>query len=400
LSDARSGDVDHVRSVRSAGTLTFGTISSDASFAALAGTWDELVRAMPRPSPFFLHGWLLEWWRHYGEGATLAVYVAYRGGAVVAALPLLVRSDRGLKVAKFLGGRQSALADLLLAEDEDSSVGKALAERARSSGQDMADLFGLPAESRLVAALGPSCLGLIERVEAPVLDLSGGWDAVYRAKMSSKTRSEHRRRRRRLSELGRLEITVARTREELEPALEEAFRLHALRWAGRSDGSGFVTPTGRRFHRAALRALAEIDVPRIVTLTLDGQAIAFHYYFALQGRMYCHRLAFDPALERFSAGLLNTLDAIEVASAEGLTRVEFLGGAEHYKMDLADRLEPLYGGIGLATSPRGRAVVAARLGAIRLRKRLKRSPRLRRFYLEGLAPVRRLVSRSKDALSA
>jgi CelD/BcsL family acetyltransferase involved in cellulose biosynthesis len=401
LSYARSGEVDlDVSSVRSTGTLTFETISTEASFAALAGTWDELVRAMPRPSPFFLHGWLLEWLRHYAEGVTLMIQVAYRDGRLIAAIPLLVGSRRGLKVARFLGGRQSVLADLLLAEGEEPSVGKTLAERAGSSGQDMADLFGLPAESRLVAALGPSRLGLVERVEAPVLDLSPGWDTVYEAKMSSKTRRKHRWCRRRLSDFGRLEVSVARTHEELEPALEDGFRLHALRWQGRSDGSGFVTPTGLRFHRAALRALAEIDVPRIVTLRLDGRAIAFHYYFALEGRMYVHRLAFDPALEHFSPGLINTLDAIEVASAEGLTRVEFLGGAEHYKMNLADRLEPLYGGIGLATSPLGHAVVTAQLGTIRLRKRLKRSPRLRRLYLEGLAPMRRIAARSKDAHSA
>lgn len=387
-------------SVAAPGTLSFATISSAEAFAGLAERWDVLVRAMPRPSPYLLHGWLREWWGHYGDGATLAIQAAYRDGELVAALPLLVRSERGLEVAKFLGGRQSALADLLLAPGEDPAVGAAVAERAGDCGQDFADLFGLPAASRLAGALGPARLGLVPRVEAPVLDLRPGWDEVYRARMSAKTRSEHRRRRRRLAELGRLDVRVARTREELEPALEAAFGLHTRRWQGRSDGSGFVTSTGLRFHRAALRALAEVDVPRIVTLELDGRAIAFHYFFALEGRMYCHRLAFDPALERFSPGLLNTLDAIEAACAEGVTRVEFLGGAEHYKTDLADRLEPLYGGIGLATSPLGHAVVATRLGTIRLRRRLRRVPALRRLYLDGLGRLRRLASRSKDALSA
>ena len=47
---------------------------------------------------------------------------------------------------------------------------------------------------------------------------------------------------------------------------------------------------------------------------------------------------------------MNTLDAIEAAAAEGATRVEFLGGAERYKLELADRLEPLYQGLGLRGS--------------------------------------------------
>jgi CelD/BcsL family acetyltransferase involved in cellulose biosynthesis len=230
-----------------------------------------------------------------------------------------------------------------------------------------------------------------------VLDLSRGWEATYRAKTTSKKRSFHRRRRRQLAGVGKLEVSVARTRAELEPALEEAFRIHALRWQGRPDGSGFVTPTGLRFHRASLLALADLDVPRIVTHKVDGRAIAFHYYFALQGRMYLHRVAFDPAFARFSPGLLNILDTLEIGAAEGLTHVEFLGGAERYKLELADRMEPLYLGLGLANSPVGVAVVASRTRWLRSRERLKRSAIARRVY-DGLAPARRLVTQPKDVL--
>jgi CelD/BcsL family acetyltransferase involved in cellulose biosynthesis len=372
--------------------LTLGTISSETSFAGLADEWDGLVRSRPRPSPFLLHAWLVEKWRHYGDGAQLAVHVAHRNGKLVGALPLCIRNRYGLQVLEFLGG-DTALADLLVAEGEGPEVAAALTERTASAGQDFAEFSGLPAGSRLAEALGSSRLTLIERSEAPVLDLSRGWDEVYRSKVPSKRRSHHRRRRRQLAELGHLEVDVARTADELERALEDAFTLHALRWHGRPDGSGFASPVGKTFHRAVVHALAPLDVPRIVTLKIDGRALAFHYYLALEGRMYVHRIAFDPAVGRFSPGLINTLDAIEAAAAEGVTRVEFLGGAERYKLELADHLEPLYLGFGLAGSLKGRAAVAGRVGGIRLRKRLKRSPAVRRFYFEGLAPARRLLDR-------
>jgi CelD/BcsL family acetyltransferase involved in cellulose biosynthesis len=378
--------------------LELETITRTDEFEQLESEWDGLVRASPRPSPFLLHAWLKSWWRHFGEGAELAVPVARRDGRLVAALPLLVRSHLGFRAARFLGGRQSALADLLLAPGEDATVGRALA--ARIAGRaDLVDLYGLPTRSNVADALGSS-LALIERVEAPVLDLTPGWEAVYHAKTSSKKRNLHRRRRRQLSELGGLEVVVARDLEELGPALEEAFRLHLLRWEGRPDGSGFATPVGQRFHREVLEALVDLDVPRIVLLKLDGRAIAFHYYLAFEGCMYVHRLAFDPALGRFSPGLVNTLDTIEAAAAEGLTRVEFLGGAERYKIELADRIEPLCHGLGLAQNVRARAAVSGRLAMIRLRLRLKQSPALQRFYLDGAAPLRRLVARSRNALRA
>jgi CelD/BcsL family acetyltransferase involved in cellulose biosynthesis len=363
------------------------TVSTAEGFDALAPEWDDLVRAMPRPSPFLLHGWLTEWWRYYGAGSELSVQVARRNGRLVGALPLAIRRRAGLRVATFMGDRQAVLPDVLLALGEENAVCDQLVRRLSC---DVVDFHGLPAGSRIAAALG---LEVIQRVEAPVLDLAAGWDTVYRAKTSSKKRNLHRRRRRQLAELGRLETTVARGREELAPALEEAFALHAKRWEGRPDGSCFVTDTGKRFHRALVARLAEMDVPRIVTLRLDGRAIAFHYFFALEGRMYVHRLAFDPALGRFSPGLVNTLDAIEAAAHEGLQRVEFLGGDERYKVELADRFEPLCHGFGSSSGVWARAYAAAHSAGIRLRLQLKRSPRLRRIYFEGVAPVRRMVRR-------
>jgi CelD/BcsL family acetyltransferase involved in cellulose biosynthesis len=229
------------------------------------------------------------------------------------------------------------------------------------------------------------------RAEAPVLDLNGSdWETVYRTRLSSNQRALHRRRSRQLARLGRLETTVARTPEELGPALEDAFALHELRWLGRPDQSEFATARGKRFHREATTALAALDVPRIVTLKLDGRPIAFVYYFALEGRMYCHRLAFDPEFQRFSPGLVNRFDALRNAFAEGATRVEFFGGTERYKMELTDQLQPLHEGLGLAASMAGRVVLARRLNGVRLRRFLKRSPAIRRFYYEGLAPARRL----------
>ena len=372
--------------------LDLRTLTTAEEVAALADEWDALVVAAPRPSPFLLNTWIAEWWRHYGDGSSLEVHVAFDGDRLVGALPLYTRRERGLRVTAFVGAGASALGDLLLAPAAGPDVAAALAQRAVAARHDLFDLFGLPGESRLAAAAGAG-LRLIERVEAPVLDLRAGWDAVYAEKTSSKKRNLHRRRRRQLAEQGALVVERAQTPEDVLPALESAFELHEKRWAGRPDGSGFASPVGRRFNRAVAERLAAQDRVRIVTLSLDGRPVAFHYFFALANAMYVYRLAFDPELSRFSPGLVNTLDALEWAGEEGLQKVEYLGGDERYKLELSDRLEPLYQGLGLAATPQGRAVVLGRLGAIRARRRLKRSPTLKRIYFEGLAPARRALAR-------
>jgi CelD/BcsL family acetyltransferase involved in cellulose biosynthesis len=365
------------------------TVSSEADFARLAG-WDDLVRAMPRPSPFLLHGWLLEWWRHYGNaasGAELAVPVAYRGSNLVGALPLCVQRRLGLRVSEFLGGTGAVLADLALAPGEDASTAEALIERVPSSRPDFASLFGVPGSSRLVAALPPDTLTLVERLEAPVLDLSPGWEAVYAAKTSSKLRGDRRRRMRQLEALGTVESSIARTPAEVEPALAEAFRIHVLRWQGRRDASGFTTPTGMRFHRAALLRLAEEDLVRLLTLRVDGRAIAFALSLQLLGRAYGLTMAFDPAFARFGPGAEALLLRLEAAAAEGITRFELLGAAAAHKQRFTDRFEPIYQGIGLARTLRGRAAAQTLLGGIRARRAIKRSKTAQKLYYR--LPLRR-----------
>jgi CelD/BcsL family acetyltransferase involved in cellulose biosynthesis len=356
------------------------TISSEAGLASLSGSWDVLVRAMPRPSPFLLHGWISEWWQHYGGGSMLAVHVARREDRLVGALPLCQRRRFGLRVTEFVGGTKASLADLMLAPGEDAHTALLLALRAAASSGDFVDLFGMPEPSRLAAALPAGSLTLIERLEAPVLDLNAGWEAVYETRLSSKARSDRRRRSRQLAAKGAVDVAIARTGDELKPALEEAFRLHDLRWQGRRDPGGFGSPAGKTFHRAALLRLAEQDIPRLVTLNLDGRAIAFSLYLQLERTIYGLAMGFDPAFARFAPGSETLFRALETAAGEGVQRVEFLGAAAEHKLRFTDRLEPIYEGIGLASTLRGRAAVEVFTRGIRVRRRLKRSHAAQKLY--------------------
>ena len=92
--------------------LSYQTLTNEEAFAELEPAWDRLVRPMPRPSPFLLHGWLSEWWRNC-SGAEPRVQVANRNGELVAALPLCIERRHGLRVTRFMGGTESAVRDLL-----------------------------------------------------------------------------------------------------------------------------------------------------------------------------------------------------------------------------------------------------------------------------------------------
>jgi CelD/BcsL family acetyltransferase involved in cellulose biosynthesis len=267
-----------------------------------------------------------------------------------------------------------------------------MARSVAEARHDLVDLYGLPSGSLVETTLGAR-LRLVKRSEAPVLDLRPGWAAVYQSKLSSKRRSMHRKRLAQLGELGSVEVTVAQTIEELAPALEDALRLHALRWRNRPDGSTFAEPLGPTFQRAALPALAAAGVARITRLLVDGRPVAFRYYLLVEGRMVGNGTGYDPAFASCSPGWVLMLATLEAAAAEGAHTVEFLGGDEPYKLQFADRLDPLYEAIGLPGSARGSVAAAVRISTINVRRKMREHDGIRRFYYDGLAPIRRAARR-------
>jgi CelD/BcsL family acetyltransferase involved in cellulose biosynthesis len=373
--------------------LELSVVSDLEGLDALRPGWDRLVLAADRPSPFLLHDWVVAWWRHFGEGATLAVVTATCDGVLVGLAPMFIRRRHGLRVCRLLGDHECALGDLLVARSDDGSIARALLKRLSQLRFDYLDVFGSPAGGVLPRLAAQGELTVLRRVDAPVLRMPAGWEAAYASRIGSKQRNLHRRRLGQLSKLGTVTWTTARTPDEVMGELEDAFDIHARRWQGRPDGSTFGLDGRRDFHREAARALAARDAVRILTLRLDGRPVAFHYWFVLGTTMYVHRLAFDPALARFSPGQVTLLRAVANAASEGARRVEFLGGGERYKVELADGMEPLQQIVGLPSGPVARIAVQVLVFMITTRLRLKRSAVLHRMYMDGLASVRRMVAR-------
>jgi CelD/BcsL family acetyltransferase involved in cellulose biosynthesis len=362
---------------------------TDASaLAQMEGAWDSLVEAMPRPSPYLFSAWVLAWFAEAAFASTPYVVVAERAGELVGFAPFALRQAGRTRVAVFAGAHESALGDIVLAPGEPPETARAMLAALPGSGMQAVDVFGLPTDSVLAGAAG-SGLSVVERVESPVTDMPDGWDAAYKRHTSSNRRNQDRRRERQLGELGTLEASLATSGEDVLRDLPDAFALHHMRWQGRPDGSTFGLPEGQRFQRAALPKLADQGRFAMLTLRLDGRPIAFHNWFVAGSAIYLHRNAFDADLSRYGPGLVALRRSLAAASERGARRVEYLGGAEQFKRDLADRFEPLHQGFGLARGAAGHAYVARTQLAISMRKRLKRSRRLHRLYLSGALRPRR-----------
>jgi CelD/BcsL family acetyltransferase involved in cellulose biosynthesis len=356
-------------------TLRAEVLTDGAAFDAVAGEWDALVLGSARPTPFVLHGWLRAWWSLYRpESPMRCILVRDDAGTLVGGLPVAITRRGPVRVGELAGAL--ALGDLLVAGADRTAVAAEAARALAREPLDVVDFDGLAAGSVLATSL-PGRRRLAEAIAAPTMDMPDGWEAAYQRATSSKTRNTHRRRLKQLAQSGDVAFVRHESEADVATALEDAFRLHALRWEGRPDTSPFGTPDGQAYHRAALRSLSAQGYVRLLELRLDDVPIAFHLYLLVGGAMFVYRLAFDPAFGQFSPGLLTTLEAIRQASEEGATRVEFLRGDERYKLELADRSDPLVRLVGLPSGIRGRAYMESVAGATALRSRLRHNERLR-----------------------
>lgn len=119
---------------------------------------------------------------------------------------------------------------------------------------------------------------------------------------------EFRRLRRRLSELGKLEHHVARNAGEIRLGVEAFLSLEAAGWKGRERTAMATDRYRAAFAREAVHRLAERDLCRIHTLTLDGKVIACLIVFIESGTAYTWKTTYDESYSAWSPGTLLMLD--------------------------------------------------------------------------------------------
>jgi len=142
------------------------------------------------------------------------------------------------------------------------------------------------------------------KVERPVLESTADGEAYLKASLRSHHYREFRRLKRRLADLGRLEHIVARGPDEIRQAIESFLTLEAAGWKGRERTAMAIDRYRAAFAREAVHRLAEQDMCRIHSLTLDGKLIASLIVFVESGCAYTWKTAYDENFSAFSPGTL------------------------------------------------------------------------------------------------
>jgi CelD/BcsL family acetyltransferase involved in cellulose biosynthesis len=157
---------------------------------------------------------------------------------------------------------------------------------------------------RAIAAARGLALETTSVKERPFLESALDGDDYLRQSLRPHHLREFRRMRRRLAEKGALEHHVARSQDDVRLALESFLTLEASGWKGRGRTAMAVDRYRAAFAREAVNRLAEQDMVRIHTLTVDAEPIASLIVFVEGGSAYTWKTAYDESYAAFSPGVL------------------------------------------------------------------------------------------------
>jgi CelD/BcsL family acetyltransferase involved in cellulose biosynthesis len=193
--------------------------------------------------------------------------------------------------------------------------------------------------------------------------------------LSARRRSDLRRARRRAEKLGSVSYEVLSPGPtELGPLVDEAFRVEAASWKGRT-GTALVHDTTRRaFFRRYAAAASSKGILRLSLLRIGDSAAAMQLAVETGGRFWLLKVGYDERFARCSPGSLLLVETIRHAAARGLRSYEFLGHAEAWTRPWTRQVRPC---VHLEAYPfeargvGGLATHAAALGGRRLRSAVR-----------------------------
>ncbi|HEX4737482.1 MAG TPA: GNAT family N-acetyltransferase [Allosphingosinicella sp.] len=179
------------------------------------------------------------------------------------------------------------------------------------------------------AALHGRTCPVVHRARRPLLECDLPAEDYYARNVSSKRRSELARRRRRLAELGSLEVRELRTSDELEPWSSEFLALEAKGWKGKAGSAMAADPATEHFFRRAIAEAFAAGRLNFLRLDLDGRAVAMLTSFLAPPGAFGFKCTFDEDYARFSPGILLHIDNLRLLDRPGIAWIDSCANEDH-----------------------------------------------------------------------
>jgi CelD/BcsL family acetyltransferase involved in cellulose biosynthesis len=311
-------------------------------------TWEELRRATRVDPLCNSFDWTLAYARAFvPEADVLGWTFSAPSGEPCALVALRREPARGrlaLRRALFLadGSFDSDYLEPLVLPGQERALAAALLDSAAHLARiEALVLAGLPAGSAFLQALRAELerRGLPRREQALAClaaPLPADFER-YLAGLKPRTRTKVRSALRAARESG-AQLAWCASSAELDPRLDELFRLHGLRWRAAGRPGSFDDPRRRAFYRDLGRALLERGELRFARLERAGRTLACQFGALVAGTYYQLQEGYDPELEQERVGTALRALALERLVGEGARSYDFMAGDSRHKRDWGGEL--------------------------------------------------------------
>jgi CelD/BcsL family acetyltransferase involved in cellulose biosynthesis len=349
--------------------------------------WRSLESQHHLSTPYQRLDFLRPWQTLVGtrEGLSPLIVVAYdRDHAPLLLLPLVLKQNRGVRSAHFMGGKHATFNMALWDRDFATVVSRAdlnvlfasIRERARvdvlafeqqpHTWQDLPNPFAL-----LPHQTSPN--------DCPAMTFAPG--APDTARISSSLRRRLKGKERKLKALPGYRYQVAVDDADIRRLLDAFFRIKPQRMAEQRLPNVFAEPGVEDFIRNACMA-PRPDGGRVIeihALESDGDVIALFAGVA-DGRRFS--MMFNTytlsASSRYSPGLILIRNIVDYYAERGYRMLDLGIGSDDYKKLFCKTNESIFDCF-VPLSPRGSTAAAIMSAASRVKRLIKRSPALSRL---------------------
>jgi CelD/BcsL family acetyltransferase involved in cellulose biosynthesis len=320
-------------------------VSIDA-FAArdIAAKWDALAATASEPNAF-AERWYLEAAQAAldAEGDVQLARV-WAGERLIGLLPLVVH-DRyaGLPIRSLQNwlNHNAFLGTPLVAKGEERHFWNVLlrAVDAYQDGGLFLHLSGMALNGPIARALEEECqatgrrFAIVQREERALLEHGLSPEAYLETNMRGKKRKELRRQHKRLSEEGALAFERSDGGDGLDRWIADFLELEQAGWKGENGSALACAPETQELFRSALHGAAKAGKLELLTLRLDGRAIAMLANFLTPPGAFSFKTAFDEHYARFSPGVLLQVENLALLEREGIAWCDSCAAQDHPMID-------------------------------------------------------------------
>lgn len=325
--------------------LKVNELTDRSEFENLKDIWNQILEKSRDSDVFSSWEWLWCWWKHFGKGRNLRMFIAQENGEILGIAPLMLSKYSFLRLGKlykieFIGCPHSDYNNFIVLKKEKECLKLFLNRLMEFSDWDLLELRDIREGSVSANVLQEVCSSQSSKLKlkvgtlCPYINLPVSMEVFVNC-LSRNMRRNLRKRMRKLREKYKVEVRTQRDFGSVKEAMEIFFNLHQKRWRSKGKPGAFASKAFCDFHLDLAGIFDQKGWLALYFLTVDDESISAVYSFDYNQKKYGYLTGFNPDFGRYGVGNLLKMYVVEECIEKGFREYDLTRDFEPYKADWA-----------------------------------------------------------------